>query len=206
MLQLNDRDDPRYLIAPGLVRDGAIKLIDYCFRGGYEAKDFPHGRMRSWIGSAENRRGHEFNAAVADRLKELGWQTKSNIKLTEVLNDKLDRDYGDVDVLAWRADQVLAMECKDLELAMTVGEIARQLHEFRGEDGVDGKPDRLKKHLLRFALLKGRTADVKRFTRSAGAIVVEACLVFSDIVPMHFSEITTHHNVRLATFDELENS
>jgi hypothetical protein len=36
-----------------------------------------------------------------------------------------------VDGLAWRDERILAVECKDLELAMTVGDTARQAHEFR---------------------------------------------------------------------------
>jgi hypothetical protein len=204
VLQLNDAGEPRYLVSPGMFRDGAAKVIDYCFNGGFEAKDFPPGRMRSWIGASENKRGHQFNIDVSDRLRGLGWHTKPNVKLTEILNDKLDRDYGDVDVLAWRDGLVLAIECKDLELAMTIGEIARQLHEFRGEIGSHGKPDRLKKHLLRAEILKGRAADVKKYTRTVGEIEIQTYLLFSDIVPMSFSEIASLHDVRLATLDEVD--
>ncbi len=205
ILQLTETDDPHYLIAPGLVREGAMKVIDYCLRGGYDAKDFPHGLMRTWIGTEENRRGHRFNAEVSDRLRSLGWQTRLGIRLTEILNDKLDRDYGDIDVLAWKDGRVLAIECKDLELAMTSGEIARQLQEFRGEIRTsDAKPDRLKKHLVRMDLLRQRLPGLKRFVCSSEAIAIEAHLVFKGIVPMHFSDIAQRHNIRFETIDGLE--
>ena len=205
ILQLTEGEDPSLLIAPGLVREGAAKLVDYCLRGGYDAKDFRPGRMRAWIGAEENRRGNKFNSEVAERLEALGWRTRSSIRATELLNDKLDRDYGDFDVFAWRDDRVLAIECKDLELAMTAGEIARQLDEFRGEIGIRGKPDRLKKHLLRVELLRLRAADLQAFVGSSGVPTIEAHLVFSGIVPMHFSELATQHGVRSTTFDDLEN-
>jgi hypothetical protein len=205
ILQLTETEDARYLIAPGLVREGAMKVIDYCLRGGYDAKDFPNGLMRTWIGAEENRRGHRFNADVSDRLRSLGWQTRLGIRLTEILNDKLDRDYGDIDVLAWKDGRVLAIECKDLELAMTSGEIARQLHEFRGEIRTsDTKPDRLKKHLMRADLLRQRSHDLKKFVRSSEAIAIEIHLVFRGIVPMHFSDIAQQHEVRIETIDDLE--
>lgn len=204
VLRLNDAGDARYLIAPGMVRDGALKVIDYCINGGYEAKDFPVGRMRSWIGAAENKRGHKFNMEVSNRLRELGWQTKPNVKLSEILHARLERDYGDVDVLAWREGQVLAIECKDLELAMTISEIARQLHEFRGEVRANGKPDRLKRHLLRAEVLKKHAAAVRKYTRTIGEPEIQAYLMFSDIVPMNFSEITSRHDVRLAILDEAQ--
>lgn len=203
ILQLSDDENGRYLIAPGMVRAGVVKLMEYCYRGGVEAKDFSPGRMRSWIGAAENKRGHEFNDEVANTLQELGWAARANVKLTEILNSKTDRNYGDIDVLAWRENRILAIECKDLELAMTAGEIARQLYEFRGEDDRKHRPDRLKKHLLRVDLLKQRIKDVQRFTRTGDGATVSAMLVFSDIVPMHFSEIAVEHDVELTSFDAL---
>lgn len=204
VLQLNSEGEARYLIAPGMVRAGALKVIDYCFNGGYEAKDFPPGLMRSWIGAAENKRGHAFNIEVSERLRELGWQTKPNVKLSEILNAKLDRDYGDVDVLAWRDGRVLVIECKDLELAMTISDIARQLHEFRGEVRANGKPDRLKRHLHRVEVLKKESAAVSRYTRTSGTLDIQTCLMFSEIVPMSFSETASRQDVHLAILDEAD--
>lgn len=202
ILQLNASGDVRYLVAPGMVRDGFRKVLDYCHSGGYDAKNFPAGRMRSWIGFAENKRGHEFNTDVAERLRKLGWKTRANVTLTEILNTKLERNYGDIDVLAWRDRRVLAIECKDLEFAMTIGEMGRQLHDFRGEV-TRGKPDRLKKHLLRIEVLQAHASDVARFTRSAGSVEIEAWLVFSDLVPLHFSEITTQYPIHLTAVEQL---
>jgi len=106
--------------------------------------------------------------------------------------------------MSWpgRGARVVAIECKDLELARTITEISHRLHEFRGEV-VDGKPDRLKKHPLRIDVLKSRSTEVKLFTRSESTVQIEAWLVFSDLVPVRFSEITTQHSVRVATFDDL---
>jgi len=194
-----------YLLAPGLVRDGGAKLVDYCYMGGFEAKTFPAGRLRSWVGAAENQRGHEFNGLVARRLSELGWSCKANVRLTEILSAKLDRDYGDVDVLAWRGRRVLVIECKDLRMAMTVGDIARQLHDFREDFTSSGKPDQLKKHLLRMDVLMSRPDGVTRYVGTKERrIELEAVLVFSDLVPLHFSGIASSHSVHLVLFEQLE--
>jgi Holliday junction resolvase len=202
ILQFNATGDARYLIVPGMVRDGFRKVLDYCYDGGYDARKFPAGRMRSWVGATENKRGHRFNLDVAERLSELGWQARANVALTEILNAKLPRNYGDIDVLAWRDGRVLAIECKDLELAMTIGEIARQLYEFRGGI-VDGRPDRLKRHLLRTEVLKVRASEVGRFVGFASATKVEAWLIFSDVVPISFSEISQQHPIRQTTVERL---
>lgn len=203
ILQLGFDDSEKYLIAPGMIRDGVAKVLDYCYTGGYDARAFPEGRMRSWIGAAENLRGHQFNSDVAQRLRDLGWQARSDIKLSEILNAKLERNYGDIDVLAWRDSRVLAIECKDLELAMTTSDVARQLYDFRGEYRPDGKPDRLAKHLARLSKLHEEHERVRKFVRSSPSVTLEGMLVFSQIVPMLFADIPSKFDVRIATIEDV---
>src|ERR1035438_9643486 len=89
------------------------------------------------------------------RKSGMGWKVEKEIKLTGLLGRRLDRDYGDIDVLAWRPEsgRVLAIECKDVQYNKTLGEVAEQLSDFRGEIRADGKPDLLKKHLARLEIL-----------------------------------------------------
>lgn len=199
-------DSPvRYLVAPGLVRAGIKKVIEYCHTGGYDAENFLQKPMRSWIGSAENKRGHAFNHEVAEQLKTLGWEVRSEIKLTRVLNQEIDRNYGDIDVLAWKKGRVLIIECKSLELAMTISDIAHQLFEFRGEIDTDGKPDRMKKHLLRIEKLKKHSSNVAKFIKVKGVLSIEGLLVFSRAVPMQFSGIEEKYGLRILTKEQISN-
>ena len=195
-------DPPRYIIAPGMVRDGVKVVMDRCYSGGADAEIFSTGGMRSWIGSVANKRGHDFNRLVAERLKTQGWRTIFDVKLTHILNTKLDQDFGDVDVLAWREKRVVVIECKDLEFAMGPAEIARQLYEFRGNLTDRGKPDRLLRHLKRLEILNRYQDAVERFIRSKG-VSLEGLLAFSRIVPLHFASVLETHNVRITTSDTL---
>ncbi len=44
IIQLDDSQDAHYLVVPGLVRNGTLKVVfDYCHGGGYDAKHFPAG-------------------------------------------------------------------------------------------------------------------------------------------------------------------
>ena len=195
-------DPPRYIIAPGMVRDGVRVVLDRCYFGGADARVFSAGGMRSWIGSVVNKRGHDFNKLVAERLETLGWDTNVEVKLTHILNTKLDQDYGDVDVLAWRERRVVAIECKDLEFTMGPAEIARQLHEFRGNLNDRGKPDRLLRHLNRLKVLKRNQDAVERFIGRKD-LSLEGLLAFSRVVPLHFASVLETHNVRITTSDTL---
>ena len=204
LLPMGSEEDSPIMVPAGIVRMAIIKLLDYCHGGGFDARAFPPGGMRSWIGAQENRRGHAFNRTVCDSLRALGWAVETDIKLTHILNKKLDRDYGDVDVLAWKDNRVLALECKDLELAMTMSDIARQLNEFRGVMRPNGKPDRLKKHLDRCEVLQSDMESLAKFTSLGPGFSLQGGLVFSSIVPMQYVQTAQDLGVQVLTSDDLD--
>ena len=209
IIQISDTPS-RYLIAPGLIRSGIMQTLKYCYRGSYDARDFSSRRMRSWFGKVENKRGHVFNKKVAEALRDFGWETRSDIKVTEIINkfsevidNKTAKTYGDIDVLAWKADRVLIIECKDLESARSISEISRQIYDFRGKNNNRNKPDRMMKHLLRIELLNSHKEAIKRFLGGVNFSSVEGLLVFSRIVPMHFTKLAAKHSMRILTKDQL---
>ena len=204
-----DDVDSRYLLAPRLILDGIQKTLEYYYRGEYDAKTFSSKKMRVWAGESVNDRGDLFNEKVFNLLQELGWQVKSNIKPTEILNNednKLDRDYGDIDVLAWKSGRILAIECKSLELVTSPSDIARQLHDFLGVARDSGKLDRLKKHLQRLELLNNNREIVRDFIGESEFSSIEGLLVFSQKTPMHFSNQVRKCGIRILSIDELKDS
>jgi len=121
------------------------------------------------------------------------------------LSTKLDRNYGDVDVLAWdpQSQRVLVMECKDLQFRKTYGEIAEQLMDFAGEVDEDGRRDLLRKHLDRVELLKAHTPTVARYLGLGSDCSIESHLVFKNPVPMQFAEGPISTQCIQHTFDAL---
>lgn len=174
------------VVAPGMVRE-ALEYLLRSFRDGAFDKAFAESAaMRSWIGEANNRRGHAFNAEVAEALGMLGWQTERDLKITALLRKGFPRDYGDIDVLAWHPakGRVLLVECKDLQFRKTMGEIAEHLADFRGGTDEKGRPDLLRKHLDRHAVVAEHREAVMRFTRLSGPVRIECHVVFRDPVPV----------------------
>ena len=83
-----------------------------------------------------------------------GWHAEVEVKVTKLLRRGFGKDHGDVDVLAWRDNgRVLAIECKDVQFRKTLGEMAEQLSDFRGEIRSNGKRDELCKHLDRMEVI-----------------------------------------------------
>lgn len=207
LIKINDDDMQEYIIAPGLVRDGFMYYLRGCHEGSFDENLFKSKKMKKWIGARKNFLGHDFNRKVAERLSELGWNTEFDIKLTKVLNSKLDKNYGDIDVLAWRDkdSKVLCIECKYLEFAKTQGEVAKQLYEFRGKYDLKGKPDRLRKHLDRIDLLNDNKLKLRKFINKNNELIIVTILVFSNIVPIAFSKDEIFKDIKIVFFDELNN-
>lgn len=205
-VQLDNTDNPNFLVAPGLIREGFLYVCRCSYEATYDEKHFKSLRMQKWIGRKRNAAGHDFNNNVATKLSELGWEAKSNIKLTEALNKKLAKNYGDIDVLAWDKDsgRTLIIECKDLTLARTHGEIARQLQEFRGRDNEKRQPDRLKKHLNRIEVLQSNIDVFAKYIGFKKAPQIETHLVFRNLVPIAFSMDDIFNNVQITPYDSLE--
>ena len=188
ILNVDDSDDSMLIIAPGALRRGFAYVLNGAYNGRLDKGFFRTKSMRdAWLGKA--REGHTFNSEVATALSEAGWEVRENIGLPELLNCKLERDFGDVDVLAWRSDRkdVLVIECKDLSLARNYSEIAALLSDYQGAE-VEGEADKLRKHLNRVALLQSNLDLLQRFTGVQDALVV-SCLVCSGVVPMQYAKI-----------------
>jgi hypothetical protein len=188
ILRVYDGDDPLLIIAPGALRNGFAYVVGGSYHGRLDRAFFSTKEMKDvWLGKA--REGYTFNAAVARTLSEAGWQVRENIGLPELLNRKLDRDFGDVDVLAWHSDrnEVLIIECKDLALARNYSEIAALLSDYQGVQS-DGKADKLLKHLNRVAVLQNNGESIKRFTGISEPRLV-SWLVCRGVVPMQYAKI-----------------
>jgi hypothetical protein len=162
--------------------------------------------MKKWVGRSNNLHRNKLSSEVADRMKELGWQVEKEVRLTHILGRPLDRDYGDVDVLAWRpgSQGVLAIECKDLLFNKTLSQVAEQLSDFLGEVRPDGKRDLLRKHLDRLDVLNANKLDVQKKLNLPVLPQVEGHLVFRNPVPMRYAWDRMASKVRLSLFDELD--
>lgn len=204
ILKLTDEPDPLMAVAPGLAREGWVHLIFNLHNGNLPDAQLSR-RMRTWKAKVADRRGQAFEKAVATRLRECGWHAEVGIEMTHLFDKGFERNYGDVDVVAWRPDgRVLLIECKDVQYRKTYGEIAEQLADFRGVIKPNGKPDLLRKHLDRVALARTDLAGVAKFAKLTAVEEVESFLVFRNPVPMQYALAKMSEQVAVRTFGELD--
>lgn len=201
-------DDETFLISPQHIRNSFFYLVRSCHSAALDENHFISNSMKKLIGKVRKTNGLAFNTTVANKLEELGWTVREEIKLTEVLNKKLE-DLGGIDVLAWnkQLQTVAVIECKDLDFAKTQSEIARQLHEFKGQTSDKGKKDRLLMHVCRIKTLNENLDKFSKFTginfdESTG---IKGYAVFSNNVPMVFNDNRLYKDeIEFLTFDQLE--
>ncbi|VVE29672.1 hypothetical protein PIN31115_03561 [Pandoraea iniqua] len=205
ILQITDEVDPQMLLAPGLLRDALSFVISNYYSASYPDSHLG-ASMQKYAGFARHRDGHEFNEKVRARMEALGWEALPEVTLTKILASKLERNYGDVDVLAWDAlsRRVLVMECKDLQFKKSYSEIAEQLMDYAGELLPNGKRDSLRKHLDRVDLLAAHKEKVVKFLKLGADCSIESHVVFSNPVPMLYAKGDISTRCELHIYDELE--
>lgn len=177
-----DSADALVVYGVGALRLGVTYLLERSELGQLPNSFFLTEAMKSYIGAAVDKRGHQFARDVAAKLASAGWSVRSEVQMSELLAPTSEAD-GDIDVLAWDSTgRVYALECKRLQMARTVAEVAEVCRKFRG----DAK-DELGKHLRRVSWVTRNPHTLKRITGYVpGPDNIIGRVVTSTHVPMKF--------------------
>jgi hypothetical protein len=190
LIKLEDGDNPRYIIS-GLIAKGTTYTIARYYNADIETSDCHSSEMRRWIDNEKARLSHEFVNKVSNSMRAFGYQTEIEILVSALLNEKTDKNYGDIDVLAWKPNQgkveLLVIECKDLKVAKTPNEIAEQLNHFSGQLLPNGDRDELLKHMDRCAFLNKKTQRIAQMLNlGEHTINIKSIVCFNAPVPTQY--------------------
>lgn len=133
----------KVIIGLGTLQQGIFHTLDAFEKGKFPNEFFHSTEMKQYVGSINDKKGHQFTRQVAETLSQRGWKTKTEVELTQL---GANTELGDIDVLAWNAQSqcVKIIECKKLRFARTIYEIAEICDRFKGNS-----KDELAKHLAR---------------------------------------------------------
>jgi len=189
IVQLSVGDDPTYIVAPGFVREAFAFQVGCYQNGDYPASQLSSEEMKRWKSKVDGSRGEKFELKVLDKMASFGWSTEHSVNITKIFGRSFDRNYGEIDVLAWKpqTSEVLIIECKDVQYRKTPGEIAEQMSDFLGDYNDKGKPDLLRKHLDRVELLSENLDTIYKYCKMSGPVKIHSLLVFRNPVPMQFA-------------------
>lgn len=180
ILVFGGQDDDKVLFGAGALRLGFAYLLERSERGHLPQEFFASPEMKRYIGAVNSERGHEFARKVADQLRENGWEARHEVQMTELGGSA---ELGDVDVLAWKSTgEILIIECKRLQLARTVAEVAEICRRFRGE-----AKDELDRHIQRVRWIKANPLSLQRVVGFAPDLAnIDGRLVTNTHVPMMY--------------------
>lgn len=169
IIRLSEAPDAGWMIVPAMIVHSLSHYLNETHSGALDQKLFRKGgKLSSYLGTLNGKNGEAFNEKIAEVILELGgangWKARANLTNGEIIGEKKDPAFGDVDVLAWNQAQerVLAIECKDLTMDRTPGEIAKRLKKYQGL-GEGRDRDELKRHLDRLNRLAARKNAVESF-------------------------------------------
>jgi hypothetical protein len=183
IIKLEIGENPKLILSPGLFFTALGYVLDGALEGNFSPKYFASDAMRSWLNTASNENGKAFEELVATEFEKLGLIVKASVPMT-VFN--APKKLGDIDVMAicCRRKRVFIAECKRLQVAKTIGEIAEQLKRFQNQ--ADGH---FVKHLARGDYLKINLDAVSRFLNiDMVGYLIEPIIVTNTIVPIQFMD------------------
>ncbi|HVZ44311.1 MAG TPA: hypothetical protein VHA82_10920 [Ramlibacter sp.] len=176
-----DAHGTQFTYGIAMAREAFGYVLDSIKSASFDKDVFKSTEMRAWLGGRVDELGREFTEMVAEQLRALGWQAKTEVAMTQLGALKKD-GMGDVDVLAWKDGRVLIVECKRLKQSRTVAEIALACDRFKGNVG-----DKLHRHLRRFAWLQANQAGLAKFIgHRTSALKLQGPLVVSRAVPFKY--------------------
>lgn len=182
LLIFGEQDTDAVIYGAGGLQSGFAYLLERAEEGQLPPRFFVTEAMKKYVGKVNNERGHAFAEAVAEKLRQQGWQARNEVNMTELGAPKKSAD-GDIDVLAWKSSgEVLLIECKRLQLARTVAEIAEICRRFRGQ-----AKDELDKHVRRMNWISQNPSCLERIVGFIPVLnSIDARLVTNTHVPMMY--------------------
>lgn len=194
ILQLSDDE---VFLSLSLVRLGLSYFLDRAKEGEFNTEFFNSTVMRSYVGSMTEKRGADFTESVASKLKAEGWAVRKEVLMTTV---GASQELGDIDVLAFKDGMMVILECKKLQMAKTVSEIADVCNRFRGE----GK-DELRKHLNRVSWSTNNLKILlQRLNYGEDVLYVRNALLTSTEMPMKYKKDLPIASENIICFRELD--
>jgi hypothetical protein len=181
VLFFGEQDPDEVFYGVGTLRLGFSYLLERTVQGQLPGKEFfTTKEMRAYIGTVNEERGRAFTESIADMLRKRGWEARSEVQMTEL---GASAELGDIDVIGWKSTgEILLIECKRLQLARTIAEIAEVCRRFKGE-----AKDDLDKHLRRIAWVNQHTSNLERIVGfNPDKDHLDARLVTNVDVPMRY--------------------
>jgi hypothetical protein len=210
LLALETGDDPLLLVSPILVSDSTMYALSGLKDGNLQNQFWTSKEAKSYVGMRSAEAGLAFEERVAEKLRSLGLNAWTRVKLSRILNTKVDPALGDIDVLALSGDnrRLWVVEAKDLRFCRTEAEVSARLSEYRGRMVTDAKgrekPDEMLRHIRRVQYLRARNDAVCSRLHLNAPPEVQGLLIVDSPQPMNFYMLDQLEDGKSAFLDAID--
>lgn len=179
---LGDGQDSQVVFGVGGLYLACRNMVTDSEEGRLPQDFFRSNEMKKYVGDVNNERGHGFARSVGMALDNSGWNTLNEVRMSSL---GAPAEFGDIDILAWKSDgSILIIECKRLQFARSVAEVAEVCRRFEGK-----VKDQLGKHIRRVKWIKSNVDCLKN---TVGFVPerdnIDVRVVTNTHVPMKYLE------------------
>ena len=198
LLAVNKLDNSKIFYGIGNVYKAMNYMLSQIEKGNFPTDFFKTKQMKSFCGEINRKKGDQFNKEVASKLRNLNWNVKLNLEMSQL---EASSSLGDIDILAWKDNQVKIIESKRLQPARNINEIVNSLKRFKGENN-----DLLTKHINRVNWIKNNLDTISNII---GFIPNLDCIgehiVTNVLIPSQYVDFLPLNSKSIMQIDELEN-
>ena len=198
LLAVNKLGNSKVFYGIGNIYKAMYYLLYQIEEGNFPADFFKTKQMKSFCGEINQKKGDQFNKKVASKLRNMNWNVKLNLEMSQL---GASNSLGDIDILAWKDNQIKIIESKRLQPARNINEIVNSLKRFKGEDN-----DLLTKHINRVNWIKNNLDSISNII---GFIPNLDCvgehIVTNILIPSQYVDFLLLKSESIIQIDELEN-
>lgn len=210
LLALTNDADPMVLVAPMMISDATMYCASGLLDGALNNDFWVSAEARSYAGAKGKESGDKFETLIAERVQRRGLRAIPRCQLSNVLNQKVPPELGDIDVLVISADnkRVWALEAKHLRICRTEAEAAARMSDYLGRTKTNRKgkeePDKMLRHTRRVEYLRAHRQRLSSRLPGVDNPEVHGLLVVNSPQPMNFRTIDDLPDGRAIFLDELD--
>lgn len=180
-----------------LVRQSAGYFLSRVYNGDFNAEFYQSSAMKSYVGDRLRIKGADFTQCVYEHFASSGWTVRKEVEMSSL---GAPSEFGDIDVLLVSSERkVIVLECKNLQMAKTISEIADICNRFKGEE-----KDEMSKHLRRVEWVERNLIAVSKALNSEELRGVDHALVTSTEMPIKYQRTLPIRPSKIVSFKNIE--
>ena len=189
-------DNKSIFICLQTIRLGCSYFFHKASNGEFHSEFFRSDEMQSYVGGVTCEKGSVFNDQVYRHFLAAGWEAHKQVEMTSLgAPDGL----GDIDVLAFKDGSLLVIECKNLQIAKTISEIADICNRFRGES-----KDGLARHLARVKWVRKNISKLQTRYEPENIQNLDHYLITGTDLPIRFCNNLPIDRTKILFFGDLK--